>query len=466
MRRREFLRTTLAGAVGASAGLPLGGSRRARASTGGGSPNAPNIVIFVGDDVGWNDVGYHGSEIQTPNIDRIAREGVELDQFYAWPTCSPTRASLLTGRPPSRFGILGPIGGRSKLALPRDTLTLPGFLADSGYRTAIVGKWHLGLRPEVGPLKYGFQFSYGYFHGQIDQYTHRYKNGDRTWHRNDQYLDEEGHATDLIAREAVRYIREYRDRTKPFLLYVAFSVPHYPLQEEERWIAPYRDRIADPSRRLFAASMTHMDDAIGRILAALRSEGLEQSTLVMFVSDNGAQQEWTPHGEYGNRHGPYPRLGDNRPLRGWKGELYEGGIRVPAAVWWPGVLESAKVREPISAMDIFPTLAGFVPGRLEGPMRVEGIDVWSLLTGGRYYSLQRVLYWRTRRALAVRVGDWKLIHHAPSLDQKGPDELFDLAEDPREERDLASATPNKLRELREVLAEMLSLDPPGGTHRG
>ena len=168
----------------------------------------PNIIFMLADDVGWNDVGYHGSEIRTPHIDSLSRSGVELDQFYVFPACTPTRAGLLSGRNPSRFGILRP----SSQYLPSETLTLPELLRDGGYSTAITGKWHLGLAPEVGPLQYGFDSSYGHFHGEIDKYTHSYESGDLTWHRNDKLLEEEGHAADLITAEAIRLIRERNPR--------------------------------------------------------------------------------------------------------------------------------------------------------------------------------------------------------------------------------------------------------------
>ena len=200
MNRRNFLKTfskTIAGSTIFSLGFSKCTGRK----------KLPNIIIILSDDTGWNDVGYHGSEIKTPNIDKLARDGVELDNFYVYPTCSPTRASLLTGRPPSRFGILGPIAGKSTLALSQTTVTLAEFLKRRGYHTAITGKWHLGLRPEVGPQKYGFDYSYGYLHGQIDPYTHRYKFGDKTWHRNDELIEEEGHATDLITKEAIQFIQ-------------------------------------------------------------------------------------------------------------------------------------------------------------------------------------------------------------------------------------------------------------------
>ncbi|MBN1348194.1 sulfatase-like hydrolase/transferase, partial [candidate division KSB1 bacterium] len=352
--RRQFLRLSALGLAGLnlSAFCTSCGERKHQTST----ARQPNILLFVADDAGWNDVGYHNPQIDTPNIDRLALQGVQLDHFYVCPTCSPTRASLLTGRPASRFGILGPIAGRSRLALPLNSPTLAQSLHASGYATAITGKWHLGLRPEVGPNHYGFEHCYGYLHGQIDQYTHEYKNGDRSWHRNGEFIEETGHATDLIADEAIRFIRQNSGKNTPFFLYVPFSVPHYPLQEPEEWTQRYRT-IENESRRLFAASMTHADAAIGRILQALSAEQMEEETLVIFFSDNGGQKDWNPTTEYNMRHGPNDRLGDNTPLCGWKGQLYEGGIRVPAVFYWHGILAPRVLTEVTHVIDIFPTLA-------------------------------------------------------------------------------------------------------------
>ena len=320
----------------------------------------PNVVLIVADDLGWNDVGYHGSEIRTPNLDAMAGAGVKLEHHYVWPTCSPTRAALLTGRNPSRFDILGPIGGRSEQAIPKGTSTLADVLKAQGYATAISGKWHLGLRPEVGPRQFGFDSSYGYLHGQVDPYRHHYKNGDRTWHEDDQFRDEDGHATDLIAARAVRRI-ETADATTPLFLYVTFSVPHTPLDEEARWLQPYEaggsNPIADPSRRVFAAAVSHMDDAIGRIVGALDRTGRRNQTLIVFTSDNGGQKDQPAGADYEGRYKAFPVLGNNRPLSGWKGEVYEGGIRVPAFANWPGTLAPRTVDAPVCALDWLPTLA-------------------------------------------------------------------------------------------------------------
>jgi arylsulfatase A-like enzyme len=332
---------------------------------------------------------------------------------------------------------------------------LASALKAKGYVTALFGKWHLGLRPEVGPRKYGFDQTYGYLHGQIDQYTHRYKNGDRSWHRNDEFVDEKGHATDLIADEAVKFIET--KRKQPFFLWVAFSVPHHPLQEEDKWLAPYKDTIKDESRRLYAASITHMDAAIGRIVEALEKAGQDKNTLILFTSDNGGQKDYASKTEYEGKHGPYTTLGDNRPLRGWKGELYEGGIRVPALVHWRGRLQPAAAKETISYLDWFPTLARL--GGVDPPAewKLEGRDVWPILSRAAKQPPALPLYWNTGRDKAVLAGDWKLIVGKRKADTAV--ELYNLADDPAEKKNLAADNPNKVEELRKILAEQEKLDP-------
>ncbi|MEW5980039.1 MAG: arylsulfatase [Acidobacteriota bacterium] len=414
----------------------------------------PNIVILVADDLGWNDVGYHGPELHTPNLDRLAKTGVRLERHYVYPTCSPTRAGLLTGRNPSRFGIQAPIAGRSGQTLPKGTPTLASALKERGYRTALFGKWHLGLRPESGPRQYGFDRSYGYLHGQIDQYTHRYKNGDRSWHRDDVFVDEEGHATDLIVRETVRFIEAGGDA--PFFAYVAFSVPHYPLQEAEEWTAPHETVIPNPSRRLYAASVTHMDAAVGRIVEALEKQGLLSETVILFTSDNGAQEEYHSETDYDGRHGPYPVLGDNRPLRGWKGSLYEGGVRVPAFLYWKGKLKASQLRSHSSLLDWFPTFLTLAGSEPNPDWRLEGRNLWPQLSGRKKGAIAPVLYWNVGKAAAVLQGDWKMIVSKES--PSGP-ELYDLARDPAENKNLAGGNPAKVAELQRVLAAQQALDP-------
>jgi arylsulfatase A-like enzyme len=415
----------------------------------------PNILLLIADDQGWRDIGYHDSDIKTPVLDKLAAGGVRLERHYVCPTCSPTRGGILSGRNPSRFKIHGPIDGRSTDALPRDIPNLASALKAKGYVTGLFGKWHLGLRPEVGPRKYGFDQTYGYLHGQIDQYTHRYKNGDRSWHRNDEFVDEKGHATDLIADEAVKFIET--KRKEPFFLWVAFSVPHHPLQEEDKWLAPYKDTIKDESRRLYAASITHMDAAIGRMVEALEKAGQDKNTLILFTSDNGGQKDYASKTEYEGKHGPYPTLGDNRPLRGWKGELYEGGIRVPALVYWRGRLQPAAAKETISYLDWFPTLAR--QGGVDPPAewKLEGRNIWPILAQEAKQPPALPLYWNTGRDKAVLAGDWKLIVGKRKADTAV--ELYNLADDPAEKKNLAADNPKKVEELRKVLAEQEKLDP-------
>jgi len=454
LSRRSFFKAAGAGIAGAAAGGITPGLSGAGQEAQKGQQ--PNIVLMIADDTGWRDVGYNGSEIKTPNIDRMARQGAMMEQFYACPTCSPTRASILMGTPPSRYGILTPIAGRSKLSLPTEYGTLASLLGDAGYSTAQIGKWHLGLRPEVGPRRYGFDSSYGYLHGQIDQYTHIYKNGDRSWHRNEEFIDEQGHATDLIAGEAVKLIRQ-SSSSQPFFIYTAFSVPHYPVQEQDRWVKPYEESIANESRRLYAASMAHMDDAIGRVLGALEQKNLASDTLVIFISDNGGQKDWEAgSGEYDLRHGPYDVLGDNRPFRDWKGSVYEGGVRVPAVFYWPGKIKARKVGFASHVMDFAPTLATIARAGVPPQMQVEGIDIGPALYGKEMQE-ERTIYWNTGRQLAVRHGNWKLVHHGDTVNQ-GKSELYNIALDPYEKNDLAGEKITLTAQLREIMARQRAMD--------
>jgi arylsulfatase A-like enzyme len=409
-----------------------------------GSKKRPNIVFIIADDMGWADVGYHGSEIQTPHIDGLAKNGVTFDQHYAMPTCTPTRVGLMTGRFPSRCGVLSPAYGQ---IFDADTVTLGTALGAAGYDTSISGKWHMGSPPDCVPRKYGFRTSYGYFDGQIDPYTHLYKTGRRCWHRNDELVDEEGHATDLISDEAVRVIETKRDT--PFFLYVAYSVPHHPLNEPEKWTSVYSGIIEEESRRWFAAGITHMDAGIGRILDALDRTGQRENTLVVFVSDNGGQKQYINDKEYFGRYAdkPHTVLGNNLPLRGWKGDVYEGGIRVPALANWPGVLKPGKVTAPVHIADWMPTfceLAGHTPAR---DLQWDGRTIWPLITREVTKPEARSLYWKTPEAYAVRQGDWKLLVNQDGMETQ----LFDLAADPCETRDLAGEQPEQVAQLKRLL---------------
>lgn len=395
----------------------------------------PNFLVIIADDAGWNDVGYHGSAIRTPNIDRLASEGAQLNRFYVFPTCSPTRASLLCGMPASRLGIIAPISGRSKTALPDSLVTLPKALKEYGYKTALVGKWHLGLRPETGPSAYGFDESYGFLHGQIDQYSHHYKNGDRSWHRNGTFIDEPGHSTDLITVEAIKQIRRFSQEEKPFYLQVAFSAPHTPLQEENKWRVPYDTIFSENSRRLFAAAMTHMDDGIGKILKALNEEDLMQKTVVLFMSDNGAQDGWFPNKNlYDGRFEACPVLGDNTPLKGWKTSVYEGAIRVPAVLYWYGKIKPQVCNTYIAVYDIFPTflqMAGVDPDLYPS---IEGVGLQKVICNNASLPL-REIYIRGHLGAMVLTsrGDKLIWFDDPSLKL----EAYNVNVDPEEQEDLS-----------------------------
>jgi len=411
----------------------------------------PNIIFIIADDLGWADIGYHGSEIQTPNLDRLAKQSVRFERHYVMPTCTPTRVGLMTGRYPSRFGVLSPAYGK---IFDDDTVTLAGALQSCGYKTSISGKWHMGSPPDFTPCKYGFDSSYGYFHGQIDPYTHHYKTGVRSWHRNDMYLEEEGHATDLITNEAIRVIES--DHDKPFFLYVAYSVPHYPLDEPEKWTGAYRGKIKNQSRLWYAASVTHMDAGIGDIVKAVDRKGIREDTLIVFVSDNGGQKNWYDKKQYKGRYAekPHTVLGNNHPLRGWKGEVYEGGVRVPALANWESVLEPRILSASVHIVDWMPTLcklAGYSP---QTDLRWDGRDIWPLVSGQTAAIEPRSLYWKTPNASAITLGDWKLV-----TDKRQKSfELYDVITDPYEEHDLARRCPERVNKLRRLLTEVSADD--------
>lgn len=420
----------------------------------GEETRSPNIVFLLLDDLGWADVGYHKSDIKTPNLDKLAANGTRLHQHYVYPTCSPTRVALLTGRFPSRFGVLAPLGATTKMR--NEDALLPLGLQKLGYTTHISGKWHIGETPEHRPLRCGFSTSYGYLRGQIDPYTHRYKFGDHvTWHRNDEFIEERGHVTDLITEEAIRVIESAKD--KPFFLYVAHHSPHSPLNEPPKWIAPYEETIEDIWRRHFAAAVTHADKSVGRIIEALERKGIRDETLVIFSSDNGGQRSWgaSPK-EYNGRYAPHTTLGNNLPLRGWKGDLYEGGIRVPALVNWPGKVPAGMILdEPTHTVDFLPTLIRVAGGDPDQYPQAEGIDLWQKLQCEAPPKLpERKLYWKTPSASAVRHGDWKLIHHRKA-DRL---ELFNLKDDPYEKRELAEEQPDQVQRLRSLLDEIAKDD--------
>ena len=438
MQRRSFLRTIGAGVAGLACTSALPPRHR--------PPTLPNIVLIVADDQGWNDVGYHGSEIQTPNIDRIAGEGVELDRFYAAPICTPTRCGLLTGRSPIRYGrmraVLPPW---RRMGLPTDETLLPQALAEAGYeRRACVGKWHLGHSdPKYHPLNRGFTHFYGHYNGAVDYFTHE-RDGALDWHEGFETSYDRGYSTDLLTEQAVRFIEDSVGQPSPFFLYLPYNAPHTPLQVPEGDLARYPELGGE--RQQYAAMVSRMDDGIGRVWEALARGGVAENTFVVFMSDNGGNEG---------------AGGSNTPLRGAKQTTFEGGIRVPAAVHWPagGLAGGHIVRTPLAYTDLFPTLvhaAGTFTYRSAKP--IDGANGLGVLRGqgslpGRFIPF----YWgqngRTERGALVGA-QWKLVYDdGPAIldaDVNAPEHLllFDLQEDPYEEHDL-------LRKHRDVAERLL-----------
>ena len=396
-------------------------------------PAQPNLVYIMADDLGWDDVGYHGGEIRTPNIDALANDGVRLNRYYAFPLCSPTRAAFLTGRSPIRLGVDTPIGPRGVLPLSEHLLSET--LGDAGYQTFLAGKWHLGIdRVAAHPYRRGFDHSYGHLGPSIDYFTHVWLDG-LDWHRNGVALQEEGYSTDLIAAEAVRLI-EARDPSRPFFLYLSFNAPHSPLQATEEQIRRHPE-IQRPQRQVYAAMVSAMDDGIGQVLAALAEADIDRDTLLVWASDNGGARN----------------LGaSNRPFRGAKGSAFEGGIRVPAVVHWPGVLKGGMRFEQIfTAMDWFPTLTTALGIPPRNTQALDGLDLWRALAGTGTAFERRSTVIGVDGNYAVFQGPWKLVRFTRRGAQETQTLLFRIMEDPEESEDLAQAHPEVVNEL---LAEL------------
>ncbi len=400
----------------------------------------PNIVLIMADDLGYGDVGFNGGPYKTPHLDKLAQTGSRLKQHYSLPVCSPTRSSLLSGRFNSRFGCTSPTNER---VYPFETVTLASALKSLGYRTGLVGKWHLGSRLEWGPQRFGFDHTYGSLAGGVTSYTHVYKKGDfsETWHRNGKLIEEKGHVTDLITKEATDFIEAKPGG--PFFLYVPYTAVHLPIDEPKEWQDLYPD-AKDEAVRQYGACISHLDAGVGKIVAALDKSGQRENTLIIFISDNGGSigtENFDPR--YAGTHPSFRIPALNRPFRGSKGTLYEGGIRTPALVNWPGKIPAGKeVPAPIHVADWFPTLAHLTGYKSKTDLKWDGANMWSALLGEKMES-PRTLYWMgPGGTTALRHGDHVL------LTFKGNKvELYDLAKDSAQAKDLAAAEPARVREL-------------------
>ncbi len=412
------------------------------------APPRPHIVYIVADDLGWKDVGYHGSDIRTPHLDKLANEGARLEQFYVQPMCTPTRAALLTGRYPCRYGLQTlVIPTPSKYGLPTDELLLPQALKGAGYKTVMVGKWHLGHADrKFWPRQRGFDYHYGSMVGEVDYFTHSSGNV-RDWYRNDQTVDEQGYVTQLWGQDAVAQI-DAHDPSTPLFMYLAFTAPHSPYQAPREYVDRYKD-IEDPTRRTFAAMISCMDDEIGKVVAALEKKRMRENTLIVFMSDNGGNRTAMLAGDADVSKLKLPA--DNGPFRGGKGTLYEGGTRVAALANWPGRIKAGEVKEVIHVVDMFPTLAGLAGATSIQGKPLDGLDVWSTISNGDTSPRQEVVYNIEPFRGGVRAGDWKLIWRTslPSAI-----ELYNIAQDPSETTNLADSHPLKVVELQRRIEQL------------
>jgi arylsulfatase A-like enzyme len=410
--------------------------------------NRPNIVYIVADDLGWKDVGLHGSDIATPNIDKLARDGARLEQFYAQSMCTPTRAALMTGRYPFRYGLqTAVILSGHTYGLPTDERLLPQALKEAGYETAIIGKWHLGHADrKYWPRQRGFDHQYGPLIGEIDYFTHK-QSGVLDWYRDNQPVDEPGYSTTLIGNDAVKLI-ERQDVKVPLYLYLTFNAPHTPYQAPQAYLNRYK-HIADPSRRAYAAMVTAMDEQIGRVVAALDKKGMRDDTLIVFQSDNGGTSNPMFAGEGDVSKIKIPV--DNGPYRDGKGSLYEGGTRVVAVANWPGHIKPGTADAMIHVVDMYPTLASLAGAPLDKGKPLDGLDVWKAISDGAPSPRTEIVYNIEPLRAGIRDGDWKLIWRTPLPESV---ELYNIAQDPYEKSNVAAANPDKVAALQKRANEL------------
>ena len=407
----------------------------------------PNIIFILADDLGWKDVGYHGSDIKTPNIDELAQTGARFEQFYAQQICTPTRAALMTGRYPLRYGLqMAVIPSAGRYGLATDEFLLPQALKQAGYQTAIIGKWHLGhVDRKYWPSQRGFDYSYGPLIGEIDHFKHT-SHGVTDWYRDNKLVKEPGYDTQLFGDDAVRLIKGH-DSKSPLFLYLAFTAPHTPYQAPQSYLDRYKG-ISDPLRRAYAAQITAMDDQIGRVIEALKKRKMLDNTLIFFVSDNGGTRSNLFVGE-GQVKGELPP--SNGPYRDGKGSVYEGGTRVVALANWPGRIKPEVVNGMMHIVDIYPTLAGLAGEQVGRNKPLDGLDVWPTTSEGMPSPRHEIVYNVEPYRAAVREGSWKLVWTTllpPKI------ELFDLANDPSESTNLAEQNPEKVKELQARIIEL------------
>ncbi|MBL8179350.1 MAG: sulfatase-like hydrolase/transferase [Bryobacterales bacterium] len=418
--RRTMLRALGSGAVAFRANSAFGATTA-----------KPNIVVIVSDDHGYADVSAydHPSEVKTPNIDRIAQDGVRFAQGYASAyVCAPTRASLMTGRYSQRFGFY--TASDSRAGMPLTETTIADLLKKDGYATGAFGKWHLGLDMAHHPLRRGFDEFYGFLgHGGHDYFNLKptEQKYDSIW-RNEQVIEDTGYLTDNLGREAVAFIRKHEK--KPFFLYLAFNAVHFPLQAPEATVKKYD--TGNPKRNTLLAMLEHEDRAVGRVLDELKAKGLEKNTLVVFFSDNGGAKN---------------NAANNGALRDFKHSVYEGGIRVPFLIRWPAKLRANMVfQQPVICLDVLPTVAAAAGASLPKDREYHGRNLLPHLTGNASGPVHDWLFWDGgEKKLAARNGRWKLVSN------NGKAELFDVESDLGEKTDLSAKHPDVVERMQGAL---------------
>jgi arylsulfatase A-like enzyme len=437
---------------------------RPATSPAGPAPSRPHILYVTADDLGWADVGYRGSSIRTPTIDRLAREGARLEHFYVQPFSTQTRAAALTGRYPMRYGLQTmQIQHASQFALPADELLLPKVLQESGYRTALIGKWHLGhARRDDLPNQRGYDHFYGHLGGEIDQDKHLDAGGKPDWWRNEKRVKETGYATALLAREAAALIGRH-DPAMPLFMHLSLAAPQAPLRATKPFIDFYTG--GEPALREYRAMVSAVDSALDQALKALAKRGMLGNTLVLFHASTGGavkRKLATGDGE------PAVNVASNGPLRGGRGGLHEGGVRAVALAWWPGQIPAGAVNEPMHVVDLYPILLKLAAAAPVQTKPLDGLDMWEVLAQGKPSPRSEVLLNVEDFRGAIRAGDWKLIVQATL---PGSIELYNLRNDPSEQDNLAEREPERARALRQRLIEFVGemapskyLDELAGPH--
>lgn len=409
----------------------------------GFAASKPNIIVFLADDLGYADVGFNGcKDIPTPHIDSIANKGARFTDGYAnHPICSPSRAGLLSGRYQHRFGFENNSGpeeyAAANFGVPRDVPTLAERLSAAGYAACMVGKWHVGFKAGLRPHERGFDTFYGFLSGARSFYPVGPRQNNQLYRNGEPYNDETEYLTDAFARDSVQFIERVRKNDgadKPFFLYFSFNAVHLPLEATKKYESRFPN-ITDPGRKTYAGMLSALDDAIGRVMYKLRELGEEENTLVFFYSDNG-----------GPTHETTSR---NDPLRGFKAQMFEGGIRIPFAIQWPGEIPSGMTyRKPVMGFDVHATALAAAGVDVPAGEPVDGKDLLPFLTGADSGAPHDRLFWRAGAQHAARVGDWKLVKTRGQ-----PAMLFNLANDIGEQTDLAKEKPARLKELQTAYAE-------------